>query len=274
MSKEASDNRYINRFSILLATLATFFAMQFVIPHETLNPRANLFGFILNVNLPESIPLLLGLLCAAGCVWLFGTHPDRAVFVQRSWVLIPNIVLPSLATIIASTMLVQLERNTLWWAGLGIALVIIGVIINAEYQVLSPGSEAYRVVAPLLISLAFGLFLALNVSLASSQLRMYVQVFLVFMAAAFVAFRTIHLRTNGLIKLSDVLLCCLLDAEIAGAMYYLFLKPIQFGLIVSGLLYILTAVVIIEEKITRKRLTEAAVMAAVLGILFVIVSLH
>jgi len=175
MSDLAVENRYINRFSIILATLATFFAALYLMPREPLTPGTNLFGFIINFSIFGLVPIMLMLLCTGGSFWLFLTHPDREKFVETPWVLIPNVVLPSLATLIISTLLTQLERTPIWWFALGLGLVIIGVILNAEYRVLSPGGEAYKIVAPLLISLAFSLFLAFTISLAASKSRLYIQ---------------------------------------------------------------------------------------------------
>lgn len=273
MIEQQENLRYINRFSILLATLATFSGAFYLLPREPLNPGTNLFGFILNFSMTGLLPLVLMLLCAGGCFWIFVTHPDKENFKNTPWVLIPNVVLPSLATLITSTMLTQLERNPVWWIALGISLLIIGVILDAEYRVLTPGGEAYKVLAPLLISLAFGLFLAFTISLAASQLRLYVQVLLILFAAGFVAFRTIHLRTRGKGAFSRVFFCGLLCAEIAGAMYYLFLEPVQYGLLVCGVLYILTASVVIEGPLTLRKIIEPLIMAGVLTILFVVVSL-
>ncbi len=273
MSDQQTENRYINRLSIILATLATFFAALFLIPREPINPGTNLFGFILNFSLIGLIPLVLTVLTAGGCFWLFMTHPDRENFIKSPWVLTPNVVLPSLATLIMSIMLTQLERNPSWWVALGVGLLIIGVILNAEYRVLAPEGEAYKVVAPLLISLAFALFLAFSISLAASQLRLYIQAGLILIASGFVAFRTIHLRTRGTGAFSRVFFCGLLCAEIAGAMYYLFLKPVQFGLIICGVLYVLTSLVVIEGPLTRRKLIEPLVMAGLLAIIFVAVSL-
>jgi hypothetical protein len=174
------------------------------------------------------------LLATGGCFWLFATHPERENFAGSPWVLIPNVVLPSLATLITGTMLTQLERNPTWWLALGFSLVIIGVILNAEFRVLSPAGDAYKVVAPLLISLAFALFLAFTISLAASQIRLYIQAVLILITAGFVAFRTIHLRTNGMGAFSGVLVSGVLSAEIAGAMYYLFLSQSNMGWLSAG----------------------------------------
>ena len=217
--------------------------------------------------------MVLMLLSAGGCFWLFLTHPDHEIFKQTPWVLTPHVVLPSLATLITSTVLTQLERNPAWWFALGVGLLIVGVILTAEYRVLTPGEEDYKVVAPLLISLAFGLFLAFTISLAASQLRLYVQAVLILIAAGFVAYRTIHLRSRGEGSFSRVFFCAFLCAEIAGAMYYLFLKPVQYGLIVSGVLYVLTALMAIEEPLTRRKMVEPLVMVVLLAILFAAVSL-
>ena len=273
MIEQPAILRYINRLSILLATLATFSGALYLLPREPLNPGTNLFGFILNFSMTGLLPLVLMVLCAGGCFWILVTHPDHEKFNATPWVLIPNVVLPSLATLITSTMLIQLERNPAWWIALGISLLIIGVIINAEYRVLTPGGEAYKLVAPLLISLAFGLFLAFTISLAASRLRLYVQASLILFAAGFVAFRTIHLRTRGKSAFSRVFFCGLLCAEIAGAMYYLFLKPVQYGLLVCGALYVLTALMVIEGPLTLRKMIEPLVMAGLLTILFVVVSL-
>ena len=56
-------------------------------------------------------------------------------------------------------------------------------------------------------------------------------------------------------------------------MYYLFLKPVQSGLVLTGLLYILTALVVLEEPIQRNKLIEPLVMTVLLMILIVVVSL-
>lgn len=272
MSETISENRYINRFSIILATLATFFAALYIIPRQKLTPGTNLFGFIINFSIVGLVPIVLMLLATGGCFWLFAIHPDREKIAGYPWVLIPNLVLPSLATLITSTMLTQLERNPIWWLALGFGLVVIGVILNAEYQVLSPGEDANKIVAPLLISLAFALFLAFTTSMAASQIRLYIQAILILFTAGFVAFRTIHLRTDGTGAFSRVLVAGLLCAEIAGAMYYLFLKPVQYGLVVSGILYILTAFMVIEGPLNRRKIIEPLLMAGLILLMFVVVS--
>lgn len=264
--------RYINRFSIVLATLATFFATLYLMPRQTLTPGTNILGFIINFSMLGLVPIILMVLCVGGCVWLFVTNPGREKFVGTPWVLIPNVILPSLATLITSTLLIQLERNQVWWITLGLSILIIGIILNAEYNVLNPLGEPYKVVAPLLISLAFGLFLAFAISLAASRLRMYVQAVLIMIAAGFVAYRTIHLRTNGGSAFSIVLMCGVMCAEITGAMYYLFLKPIQNGLIVCGVIYIMTALFVIEGPLTRRKIIEPLLMAGLVVLLFIVVS--
>ncbi len=266
------ENRYINRFSIILATLATFFSALFLIPREPLKPGTNLFGFIINFSVIGLVPLVMMLLCVGGCFWLFLAHQDRERFIGEPWILIPNVVLPSLATLITSTFLIQLERNPIWWIALGLGLLIIGVILNAEYRALSPGAGTDRFVAPLLISLAFSLFLAFTISLAASRLRMYVQAVIILFAACFVAYRTIHLRTEGKGSISIVLVCGVLCAEIAASLYYLFLKPIQNGLILTGLLYIMTVLMITDGPLTRRKIIEPLLMAGLTILMFIVVS--
>ncbi len=72
-------------------------------------------------------------------------------------------------------------------------------------QVLSPAGDAYKVVAPLLNQPGIALFLSFTISLAASQIRLYIQAVLILITAGFVAFRTIHLRTNGTGAFSGVL---------------------------------------------------------------------
>ena len=145
MTELRVENRYINCFSIILATLATFFAALYIIPREPVTTGANLFGFFINFSVVGLVPIVLMLLATGGCFWLFATHPERGNFAGLPWVLIPNVVLPSLATLITGTMLTQLERHPIWWLALGFSLVIIGVILNAEFSVLSPTREDNKV---------------------------------------------------------------------------------------------------------------------------------
>jgi len=148
MSDLQPQERTINRFSITLATLATFFAALYMIPREAPESGTVFLGFLMNFSIIGAVPVALMLLCAGGCVWIFATHPAREEFVGKPWILLPNTVLPSLATLITSTVLIQLERNMIWWFALLVGLILIGVILDAEFRVLSPSSEAYNVVAP------------------------------------------------------------------------------------------------------------------------------
>jgi len=52
-----------------------------------------------------------------------------------------------------------------------------------------------------------------------------------------------------------------------------FLKPIQNGLVVCGVLYILTALMVIEGPLTRRKLIEPLLMAGLIIIMFIVVSL-
>ena len=273
MNDQNSENRYLNRLSILLATLATFFITLYLMPDETVKPGSSILGFTLRISPLSLVPLMLMLLCAGGSFWLFATHPDRDKFKSTPWSLTPHVVLPSLATMITSTMLTQLGKNLAWWAALSFGLIIIGIILIAEYHVLTPGDESYRVVAPVLISLAFGLFLAFTISLATSQLRLYTLIALILIAAGFVSFRTVHLRTMGTGGIAKVFFCGLLCTEMAASFHYLFLKPVQYGLLISGGLYVLTSLVVIEGPMTFRKWIEPIVMTALLAILLVAVSL-
>lgn len=173
---------------------------------------------------------------------------------------------------ITSTMLTQLGKNLAWWAALSFGLIIIGIILIAEYHVLTPGDESYRVVAPVLISLAFGLFLAFTISLATSQLRLYTLIALILIAAGFVSFRTVHLRTMRQGDCESLFLRAALHRN--GSFVSLFvLKTRSIRASDFRGLYVLTSLVVIEGPMTFRKWIEPLVMTTLLAILLVAVSL-
>ncbi|MDD2522198.1 MAG: hypothetical protein PHW11_05205 [Anaerolineaceae bacterium] len=265
------DNLYLNRFSILLAFLALGFALIYLLPTDVGAEAIEILGIQFEFSFFNLIPILLALLGAVGAIWVFATHPkwrnERLTFLR----LLPHLMLPFIAIMILSIVLRQSARSLIWWVVFLTGYSIVALLLRAEYVLIEDSGINSLGYSILVISAAFGLYLLLTIALKNSNVRMIAQFLLIFLAGLFVSFRLLSLQGGGKDSLLNSLLASIMVTQLAVALHYIFVPPIQYGLLLTGLLYSLSSWMS-QYKSDKKwqQYTEPIVMSLVTLVLIVI----
>lgn len=234
----------LNRFSIVTALSSLMLGLTFTLPPSGGQNSATILGVIFNFefNLYAFFPLLVALIASTGAIWVLRGHPQFLDAPQRAWKLLPNIILPALSLFILSFTLREMARNNVWWVVYALGSLLFGLVLAAEYNVLDLRYETHPAASLGLIGLSHALFLILSVVLRTGRMRLYIVIPLIVLSAIFIGLRTINLRTQGSWRLEYALLISLLIGQLAVSLQYLFLNPLQYGILLTASLYILISV--------------------------------
>ncbi len=151
-----------NRVLVLMALLALTPVLLLVVELPTRNLSLNFLGSALSIQLGTDSLLILFLpvIAIAGTDWVLRDHPD----VQAGEVpfLFPFWMAPGLAALALGLLLARIPAWLLWIAVLLIGVVLIGILVQAEYITISPNTPSYAIarltVTGLSYLIAFGLF--------------------------------------------------------------------------------------------------------------------
>jgi hypothetical protein len=202
-------------------------------------------------------------LTAAGMDWLLRGHPSLGGRSTYQWWL-----LPTLTTFVIGALLSILSPGAVWTVGFLIAGTFLFFVFVAEYIVVDPGAPYYAIAMAGLTAISYTLFFILAVALRYGTVRLYILLPALFLAAALASLRILHLR-GGRWEYAWSLGIGFVCVQITSGLHYWPLSPIQFGLMLVGLLYSLTglAVNLGEDQPARRALLEPAlVMALCLGL--------
>lgn len=241
MQNEHQSSLYLNRFSIVLAFLALGFALVFLLPNGTNAGELDILGIRFDLSFYNFIPLLLGLLAVVGAVWVFSTHPVWHNEVLSFLRLLPHLMLPFISTIILAIVLSQSARSAIWWVVFIIGYTIVTLLLRAEYVLIEDTGVDSLGYSILVIIFSFGLFLLLSIALKNSNVRMIVQFLLLFFSSLFLSYRLLSFQEGTKDKLMMALLASWIVTQLAVSLHYIFIPPIQYGLLLTGLLYSLSS---------------------------------
>lgn len=266
----------IDRLSTVLAFITLAMGLTYLVPPTSNEPVGNILGFIINIrfDLYTLVILLLPLLAMFGTLWLLQSHPSMEEFHQKTWQLLPNVILPVLSVFVLSISLREMSRNNVWWVVYLLGAFLLGLVLAAEYNVVDIGSTEHPLASIGLIGLSHALFLILVVVLKTVSQRLYIILPLVLIASGFVALRTIYLRLKGQWQIEYAIGICLILAQVTIGLHYLFLNPIQFGLILTGALYSLISIAcgLINHFKTAEIIIEPALMIVFTAVLVILVA--
>jgi hypothetical protein len=167
--------------------------------------------------------------------WLLRDHPSLGE--KRT---IEHWLLPTLTTFVIGAPLSSLPIGPLWWIGFAGSGVLLVLVFLAEYIAVDPNAPYYAVATAMLTALSFALFVILAVALRYAGTRLLLIVPALFLAAALVSLRTLHLRLSGRWEFAWAAGIGLICAQLAAGLHYWPLTPIQYGLILFGPLYALS----------------------------------
>lgn len=257
------------KLSAVIAVITLVLGMTFLLP-ITHNPaESNAF-----VYAERLMPLLVAILAYLGTVWVFAENSGASSKTPQSQLLI-HLILPTLSVYILTLALIQMERNATWWWVYLAGILLYAFVVLAEYQDLNPGQSRPNFAGILLIALSHALFFILAVVLKLGLLRLVLVIPGIFFGALFISLRMIKLRTNQL-KLGWIVILGLIVTQLAGALYYFFITPVQYALILTALLYSLISLTsgYIEKRRGRSLFLEPVLMIAIVLLIFIVSTLR
>ncbi len=230
-----------NRLSVLVAIILLAFALAQVVETQHYSLTFDILGIRIPLpfNLTIAATLLATGLTASGMDWLLRGHPH---FEKKNT--LQHWLLPALTTFVIGIPLYSLQSGSAWWFSFALGGVLLLLVFLAEYIVLDPSDVRYPAASAGLTALSFALFLTLTSGLSFIGTRLVLIVLVVFLAATMVALRALHLRLAEHWELAWSAGIGLICTQLAIALHYWPLGPIQFGLALLGPLYALTGLAI------------------------------
>lgn len=247
-------SRYLpdsDRIGVLTATVLMTYALTRLVntPGLTLTLQLPGFYFAYPLTLTTAMTLMAAGLTATGMDWLLRGHPALAG--RRT---LEYWLLPTLTAFVIGAPLSILPSGGLWWVGFAVGAAILVAVFVAEYIAVDPASPNYGIASAGLISLSYGIFLIFIISLRTAGARLFLLVPLIFLAGALVSLRTLHLRVSSSWNYPWSAGIGILCAQIGAGLHYWPLSALQFGLILLGPLYALTALAAsLSEDIPLRR---------------------
>jgi hypothetical protein len=226
-----------NRLGILVASILLAFALTRIIqsPRFTLTVTLPGFYFAYPLTLGTAMTILAAALTATGMDWLIRDHPALAQKTYRE-----HLMIPTLTTFVIGAPLALLSNGTAWWVSFGFSAILLVSVFLAEYITIDQSAPPYGLARAGLTALAYALFLLLVTSLRFSGARMFVLVPVVFIVAALISLRILHLDGTDRWDFPWAIGIGIVCAQISAGLHYWPLLPIQFGLALTGPLYALT----------------------------------
>jgi hypothetical protein len=227
----------INRIGVLAAAVLLAFALTRLLPLSQAVLRMNLGDFYLTypVSLTTVMTLLAAGVTATGMDWLLRGHPGLG-----SRQTVEHWLLPMLTTFVIGVPLSLLPGGPSWWVTFAVAGLALLTVFTAEYVAVDPTAPAYSTATGLLTALSFAVYMILLTTMRASSPRLVIALPAVFLVSGLVSLRTLHLRLRRweFIWAGGV---ALILSQLASALHYWPLSPIQFGLVLLGPLYALTS---------------------------------
>lgn len=223
-----------DRLSVLVAIILLALALaKFIdIPSQVFTYQIPGLFLRFELSLKTSVTVLVTAMAASGAAWLLSQHPKRS-----KNTLLPHLLLPAFTTWVAEVALDRISLSAAWWVAFGISGLMIMLVMMAEYISLDPQDIRSQLVEPGLIALTYALFFVFAVSLKILDLRLYLILPGMILAAGMVSLRILNLHLKMDWPIAFGLVPVVVVAQFATAFHYLPMTPMAFGLILLGLLY-------------------------------------
>jgi hypothetical protein len=258
------QSRYLpssNQVAVVAASALLSFALSHMVsaPGLTFGLQLPGFYFAYSFTLGTAMTVVAAGLTASGMDWILRAHPGlHGRSTLEHW------LLPTLTAFIVGALLDILPSGTAWWIGIAAGALILIAVLVAEYVAVDPGAPLYSLASAGLTALSYALFLLFVIALRIGGARLFLILPAIFLSSAMVALRTLHLRLAGRWEFPWAMGIGLISAQLAGGLHYWPLSSLQYGLLVLGPLYALTALAstLSEDVPIRAALAEPAVILA------------
>jgi len=226
----------VNRFSVVMAMILIAYSLTAVIsfPAKTISLQLPGFFFELNLNFVTIVSILVAALATAGCDWIISDHPYFDEKTRwRHW------FIPALTAMVIGVPLNVLEVSPAWWGVFALGGLLLAGVMVSEYISVDPGDIRSPIAIISLTAVSLALFLTLTIALRGSGSRLYLVIAALAPAGLLVSARSLMLRTPGGSISQWAIGIAIVLTGIAAGLYYFPLKPVQFGLILTGVLFAL-----------------------------------
>ena len=255
-----------NRVLVLVALLALTPVLLLVVELPSRIVSLDFLGsaLSLNLNTDSLLILFLPVLAIAGVDWVLRDHP----YVRLGQVpfLFPFWMAPGLMALALGILLTRITSWPLWIAALAIGIVVLGVLIVAEYVTIAPNAGSYAVarltVTALSYLIAFGLFTLIYGTRERSIISASFTMLIAFALA-------LDLLGPHIIGLGRAALFSFIISWLVGqctwAMNYWNVSNLSAGVLLLTVFYVSIGLVqqYFQEKLTRSILIEFAVVTLI-----------
>lgn len=254
----ALDNLSIVTAMVLLSYSITAFVR---LPEKSLELQLPGFLFVIHLNIFTIVSVVVALLAAAGSEWIISDHPRLEG--QPHWY---HWILPAMTAMVIGVPLNAIQVGMTWWVIFGLGGVLLLAVLTAEYISIDPEDHYYQIARITLTVVFLSLFLILAITVRGAELRLYEVISVLIPAVALLSARVIHLNLSGQWRLAWAGGISLIMGQLIAALFYLPIKPIQFGLILLAVLYGLTIFAgnVEEGDHPRKAWLEPVIMFSVI----------
>ena len=265
------DKNNATHLNIVIAFIGLCLAFTYFLPNESVNRiLQSAFGrnpFDITVN--RLILIIVAFTSLTGSAWYLSSSLLPNAKTISAMELLPHLLIPVFSSVTLAYALSQLIRTPWWWLVFIIGLALLAIVLISEQADMLNIDQTTPVPMISLTSLSIGLYLLGLVVLRTIGPRLFVLVPLVGLMSAFIVFRFTSLRTNIQPTWEVILGIVLILAQLAAALYYLFINALQFGIILTGLLYFLVtlSVGLQNEKKGFNLLAEPLSMLLIIVIL-------
>lgn len=234
-----------SRLSIISAVIILAYGLvPFVqIPAQSIAIRLPWVVFNYDLDFGSIVSILVAFLAAFGADWLIQTHPNKGTqtFIRHGLV-------PALTAWVIGVPLSFLEVGIEWWIVVALGGILLAFILVAEYLVVDSNSEAHLPASLGLTAISFALFLVLAIALQASGMRLFLLVPALSITLFFLVSRSLYLRTAGDWNWFWSFGVAFFVGQIALGLHYLPIQPLSFGLVLAGIAYPLTLLIIAHKE--------------------------
>ncbi len=253
----------LSQLSIISAAIMMAFALTRLIAFPAQSITFSVLGvgldFILDFN--TIITLLTVVLAAAGMDWLIQSHPQKDAY-KTFWSHGRHWIVPILTTFVIGIALNTFSGEVVWWVIYGMGSLLLIAVLVSEYNIIAASHNMSHLLAAIgLTGLSFALFLLLSITVYAADLRLVFRLPILSVGAMMVVSRTFYLRSANW-QLIWALVISILIGQLVIGFQYLPLNPTQTSVILVGITYSLTSMVMgVKESRDRWSLwAEPALM--------------
>lgn len=232
------------KFNMLMASLCLVILMSRYVELPTWSLEMPLLGLHINFTLASTtfILFIIAAITTSGVYWFFS---QSAVPSKEIW---RHLLLPALTALVIQLPLYIIPAGATFWFVYFSGCFLLTLVIFIEYLTTNPESNYYPWAALLLRALSFGFYLSMITLLRVSGVRLFILLPTIGISTFLVSLRTLNLFVPSQRFTLQALTVSWCATQLAAALHYLPLSPVQFGLLLLGAVYALITFIVDFER--------------------------